>query len=59
MTRKAAIGWGLSIASALLAVVAAVSLVATRSWPEMIAAGAAAGSAALTTLAGAWGKWGE
>jgi hypothetical protein len=59
MTRKAAVGWGLSVASAVLAVVAAIALVATRSWPEVIAAGALAASTALGTLAGAWGKWGE
>jgi len=59
MTRKATIGWGLSIASAAFSIVAAVAFVASKSWAEVIFAGTTAASAALATLAGAWGKWGE
>jgi hypothetical protein len=59
MTRKAAIGWGLSIASALCSILAACAFVASKTWPEIVFAGATAASTALAALAGAWGKWGE
>lgn len=59
MTRKARVGWTLSAASAVFTVVAAIAFVATKTWPEIVFAGATAASTALATLAGAWGKWGE
>lgn len=59
MTRKATIGWALSIASAACTVVAAVAFVATKTWPEIVFAAATAAGTALAALAGAWGKWGE